>query len=216
MTWPLLLKPVSQRKMPDLLIDLLRHGETEGGNCFRGRTDDVLTDHGWSQLSSAVKGKPAWGEIISSPAKRCAQFAEHLAETHNIPCRQAEWLWEMNFGDWEGATAAELAATDSDRLSAFWQDPINQAPPNGEPFHQFQRRVLGGWHATIQQTSKKVLLVSHGGPIRLILAETLGMPPQNLMRLEMPHASLNRVRVSTDDAGNIYSSLVGLNIGRHD
>jgi broad specificity phosphatase PhoE len=58
-------------------------------------------------------------------------------------------------------------------------------------------------------------LVSHGGPIRIILAEALGMPPQNLMRLEVPHASLSRVRLSTDETGNIYSSLVGLNIGTH-
>jgi len=199
----------------ELLIDLLRHGETEGGSRFRGRTDDVLTDRGWSQLKSATEREPAWEEIISSPAKRCAQFAEHLAETHNISCHQAEWLWEMDFGDWEGATAAELAATDADRLNAFWQNPINQAPPGGEPFQQLQQRVLDGWHKTTQHPSKKILLVSHGGPIRIILANTLGMPSQNLMRLEIPHASRNRVRVSTDDTGNFYSSLVGLNIGRH-
>jgi len=200
----------------ELLIDLLRHGEAEGGNCFRGRTDDPLTDRGWGQLSGATENKPVWEEIISSPAKRCACFAEHLASTHNIPCRQAEWLWEMGFGDWEGVTATELTATDAEQLNAFWQDPVNQAPPNGEPFKQFQQRVLNGWHETIRHTAKKILVISHGGPIRIILAKTLGMPPQNLMRLEIPHASLSRVRISTDDAGNIYSSLIGLNIGAHE
>jgi len=198
---------------PELLIDLLRHGEVEGGSCFRGRTDDALTDHGWRQLSSAVEGSNAWEEIICSPAKRCAQFAEHLAGLHGIPCCQAEWLWEMDFGDWEGATAAELAAADAEQLTAFWQDPLNQAPPGGEPFQQFQQRVLDGWHEAVQQTSKRLLMITHGGPIRIILAKVLGMPLQNLMRLEVPHASLSRVRISTDSKGNIYSSLVGLNIG---
>ena len=200
----------------ELLIDLLRHGEAEGGNRFRGRTDDLLTDRGWGQLNGATEGKPVWEEIISSPAKRCAHFAEHMASTHNISCRQAAWLWEMDFGDWEGMTAAELAATDAEQLNAFWQDPVNQAPPNGEPFKQFQQRVLNGWHETIQHTVKKILVISHGGPIRIILAKTLGMPPQNLMRLEIPHASLSRVRISTDATGNIYSSLIGLNIDTHD
>jgi len=202
--------------MADLLIDLLRHGETEGGSCFRGRTDDELTAHGWSQLSRAIKGQSAWREIISSPAKRCARFAEQLAETHGLPCRQEEWLWEMDFGEWEGATATELMATDADRLNAFWHDPLNQAPPGGEPFQQFQQRVLDGWHETIQQTSAEILLVSHGGPIRIILAQSLGMPPQNLMRLEVPHASLSRVRISTGATDNIYSSVVGLDVGRHE
>lgn len=202
--------------MTDLLIDLLRHGETEGGSCFRGRTDDALTEHGWSQLSSAIKGKPIWQEVVSSPAKRCTRFAEHLAEAHNIPFRQEEWLWEMDFGEWEGATATELMTTDADRLNAFWQDPLNQTPPSGEPFQQFQQRVLEGWHGIIRQTSKKILLVSHGGPIRIILAQALGMPAQNLMRLEVPHASLSQVRISTDGTDNIYSSLVGLNMGRHE
>jgi len=203
-------------KSKELLIDLLRHGEVKGGSRFRGRTDDTLTDHGWSQLNSATKGRPAWGEIISSPAKRCAHFAEHLAKTHNTPCRQAEWLWEIDFGDWEGATATELATTDAEQLNAFWQDPLNQTPPGGEPFQQFQQRVLAGWHEVIQQTTKSGLLISHGGPIRIILAKALGMPPQNLMRLEVPHASLSRVRISTDTAGNFYSSVVGLNMSRYD
>ncbi len=202
--------------MADLLIDLLRHGETEGGSCFRGRTDDELTETGWSQLRRATAGQSPWKEIICSPAKRCARFAEQLAKTHNIPCRQKAWLWEMDFGDWEGVTATELAATDADRLNAFWQDPINQTPPGGEPFQLFQQRVLDGWHATIRQASEGILLVSHGGPIRIILAHSLGMPPQNLMRLEVPHASLSQVRISIDATGHIYSSMVGLNMGGHE
>jgi len=203
-------------KPKELLIDLLRHGEAEGGNCFRGRTDDVLTDKGWRQLNEATEGQAAWEEVISSPAKRCARFAQQLADTHSIPCRQADWLWEMDFGDWEGVSADELTATDSQRLSLFWEDPVNQMPPGGEPFQQFQQRVLTGWHETLQHKSKRVLLVSHGGPIRIILAETLGMPAQNIMRLEVPHASLSRVRISIDDTSNKYSSLVGLNISNHD
>ncbi len=197
--------------MADLIIDLLRHGEVEGGSCFRGRTDDPLTNHGWVQMRHAAGADSAWAEIISSPAQRCARFAQQLAKTQSIPCRPAEWLWEVDFGDWEGATAAQLAETDADRLNAFWHDPVNQTPPNGEPFQQFQQRVLKGWNAVIQQPAEYILLITHGGPIRIILAEVLGIPSQNLMRLEVPHASLSRVRISTDPAGKTYSSLVGLN-----
>ncbi len=197
--------------MADLIVDLLRHGEVEGGRCFRGRTDDPLTEHGWLQMRRAVAMRSGWRGIVSSPARRCLRFARHLAETHHIPCAAAAWLWEMDFGDWEGATAAELATTDAARLEAFWRDPSRVSPPNGEPFRRFRQRVLEGWHETVRQGAERLLVVAHGGPIRIILAELLGMPPQNLMRLEIPHAALSRVRLSIDPDGGLHGSLVALN-----
>lgn len=198
--------------MPEKLIDLLRHGEAEGGSRFRGRADDMLTRHGWAQLQAAVAEAPPWGHIISSPAKRCALFARNLAEAHNIPYTQEACLWEMDFGDWEGLTAAEIAATDAGRLSAFWRDPPNHPPPGGESFQRFQRRVLDGWNRITGHPARHLLLITHGGPIRLILAEVLGMPVQNLMRLEVPHASLSRLRISTDETGFSHCSLAGHNL----
>ncbi len=193
--------------MPEILIDLLRHGETEGGGRFRGRTDDVLTSRGWTQLQAAVEHAPPWGHIITSPARRCALFALDLAEARNIPYTREACFWEMDFGDWEGLTAAEIAATDADLLSAFWQDPPNHSPPGGEPFRRFRRRVLDGWRRIVQHPVKHLLLISHGGPIRIILAEVLGIPARNLMRLEVPHASLSRVRVAFSETGVIHASL---------
>ena len=36
------------------IIDLLRHGEPDGGQKFRGAVDDPLSPHGWEQMRSAV------------------------------------------------------------------------------------------------------------------------------------------------------------------
>ncbi|VAX06697.1 Alpha-ribazole-5'-phosphate phosphatase [hydrothermal vent metagenome] len=193
--------------MPELLVDLLRHGEPEGGSRFRGRTDDILTDQGWAQLRTAVPKQPPWEQIITSPAKRCAVFAEELATMHQLPHIKEEWLWEMDFGDWDGLTAAEITSKDANWLSTFWQDPTSHTPPGGEPFLQFKQRVLNGWNQLIKQPANRILLISHGGPIRLILAEVLGMPVHNLMRLEVPYAALSQVRVSIDDAGTCHYSL---------
>ena len=35
-------------------VDLLRHGESEGGEIFRGSIDVPLTEMGWQQMQSAV------------------------------------------------------------------------------------------------------------------------------------------------------------------
>lgn len=52
-------------------IDLLRHGETEGGICFRGSTDGPLTTLGWTQLWAAIdKNELCWGRIGVLPFTR--------------------------------------------------------------------------------------------------------------------------------------------------
>ena len=59
------------------VIDLIRHGEPEGGRRYRGATDDPLTAAGWRQMEAAVAGL-SWQRIYSSPLVRCADFARHL------------------------------------------------------------------------------------------------------------------------------------------
>jgi len=58
------------------IIDLIRHGETISGHCYLGSTDSVLSESGWQQMRAAVLGQAPWDNIISSPLKRCRDFAE--------------------------------------------------------------------------------------------------------------------------------------------
>jgi alpha-ribazole phosphatase len=67
-----------------MLVHLLRHGETDGGTRYWGRTDVALSSKGWQQMRTAVAGR-AWDLIISSPLRRCAAFAEALAEKIGVP-----------------------------------------------------------------------------------------------------------------------------------
>jgi len=106
------------------IIDLLRHGETKGGTCFRGSTNDSLTTLGWTQLRYATdkhidKYETAWDRIITSPLCRCADFAQSLGEKYAIPVTCDKRLQEMHFGEWEGHTVDELMKTDADALSRF-------------------------------------------------------------------------------------------------
>ncbi|RLJ21533.1 histidine phosphatase family protein [bacterium endosymbiont of Escarpia laminata] len=193
----------------ELQIDLLRHGETQGGNPLRGRTDDPLTTKGWSQMEQAVSQQQSWRQIISSPAKRCADFATSFANQRDVPLRLDNNFWEMDFGRWEGQTISDLMQREPDTLSRFWQNPMTQTPPGGEPFAEFRQRVLNGWQQLLNEhESGRLLVIAHGGPIRLILAVALGLPMENLLRLELPHAALSRIRVSRDTSGTLYPSLV--------
>ena len=68
------------------VIDLLRHGEPEGGRMYRGGgTDHALSEAGWEQMHACIekrieKNEADWQAIISSPMLRCKEFSGHLAD----------------------------------------------------------------------------------------------------------------------------------------
>lgn len=176
-------------------IDLLRHGETEGGSRFNGSTDAALTDKGWLQLWQSVAGRDrCWDRIISSPLSRCAHFASELAEVRKLPLLLDDRFREMHFGAWEGYSAIELMATDAESLAQFWQDPVRNTPPLAEALEQFQQRVLSAWHEMVAAwPGESVLLVTHGGVIRTILCHVQHRPLEQLLQIEAGHAVLHRV-----------------------
>ncbi len=178
--------------MTDRFLDLLRHGEVQGGACFRGGSDDPLTGLGWEQMRRATAEAPAWTRIHSSPARRCADFARHLAETCGAPLTLVDAFGERQFGAWEGRAAHQIPAAE---LAGFWNDPAVFTPPGGEPFADFRARVLRAWSELETTSEAHSLLVTHGGVIRVLIAAVLRMPDEAALLLEVPHACLTRIRL---------------------
>jgi len=56
-------------------VDLIRHGEPEGGVKLRGWLDDPLSAAGWQQMRAAIAGNNAWQQIVTSPMLRCRELA---------------------------------------------------------------------------------------------------------------------------------------------
>ncbi|UXZ95051.1 alpha-ribazole phosphatase family protein [Pseudomonas phytophila] len=183
-----------------LHLDMLRHGETELGGGMRGSLDDALTDTGWAQMRAAVAEAGPWDRIVSSPLQRCARFAEELAERLALPLSLEPGLQELHFGDWEGHSAAQLMETDAEGLGLFWNDPYGFTPPNGEPVIEFSARVLAAVEKLHQAyAGERVLLVSHGGVMRLLLANARGLPREQLLQVTVGHGAL--LAISVADGG---------------
>ena len=180
-----------------LHLDMLRHGETELGGGMRGSIDDALTQAGWQQMRAAVTESGPWDRIVSSPLQRCARFAEELARQHSLPWSLEPDLQELHFGDWEGRSAAQLMDTDAEGLGLFWNDPYNFTPPNGEPLIEFSARVLGAVQRLHQAyAGERVLLVTHGGVMRLLLAQARGLPREQLLQVAVEHGALLGITVA--------------------
>lgn len=180
-----------------LRLDLLRHGETELGGGLRGSLDDALTSRGWEQMHAAVAGGGPWDRLVSSPLQRCAHFAQQLGERLDVPVHLDKDLQELHFGAWEGRSAAALMDTDAEALGRFWADPYRFTPPDGEPVLVFSARVLAAVDRLYAAyAGQRVLLVSHGGVMRLLLARARGLPREQLLNVEVAHGALFSLCVS--------------------
>ena len=171
-------------------VDLLRHGDT-GRRGFRGHLDDPLTPEGWQQMQRAVAGGQ-WDAIVASPLQRCAAFARELADVRGLPLRLDTRWREYHFGDWQDLPLETLAQQQGDALARFWADPAAHPPPGAETFAHFAGRVQTAMEAVADEPGR-VLVVTHGGPIRWLRCRAAGDTPARMSAIEVAHASLHRV-----------------------
>jgi alpha-ribazole phosphatase len=197
-------------KLVETTIDLLRHGECEGGHIYRGSIDVDLTSQGWQQMTQSLQllltnTAPDWETIICSPMKRCQAFARDTAERYQSTLTLAPALKEISFGEWEGQRVDDIWQHYRKQVEAWGRDPANHPPPGGEAADAFFERVLGGLNDIIRENQgQRILLVIHGGVIRALLTHILSMPLTALNRLEVPYACLSRIVITHSDNTHYY------------
>jgi alpha-ribazole phosphatase len=190
-----------------IFLGLLRHGEVVGGPRFRGCTDDSLTKAGWEQMHIATQGPCHWDLVMSSPLRRCVNFAREYAFAHRLPLEIEEDLQEINFGDWEGLTAEAIMQCSATALGNFWRDPMNHPPPGGETLGEFHARVVSAWQRlNSRHTGKRVLLVTHGGVIRVLLCHLQRRPLSTIMEIEVAPAALFGLMLVHDRIEQLFTS----------
>ncbi len=180
-----------------MIVDLIRHGEPVGGPMYRGHSlDHPLSDKGWRQMWSAVGDSCPWQRIISSPMRRCREFAEQLAERRNRPLTVIDDLREIGFGEWEGKTRDDLARERPEELAAFHANPVDNTPAGAEPVTRFLARITDVLAALPRQYEEDhVLLVGHAGVIRAAIVFALDGEAKSLYRIRVRNAGLSRIEL---------------------
>jgi alpha-ribazole phosphatase len=150
---------------------LIRHtpAAVEQGICY-GRTDVPLhaTFTSDREVVRAQLPAPPW-RVVSSPLTRCRQLAESLGS----PVRIDERLVELNFGRWELRRWEDIPREELDKWGA---DFVSRPPPGGESFLELAVRA----EHFVSDCAKlyfgeTVLVVTHAGVIRALLAPRLGL-----------------------------------------
>ncbi|HEX19976.1 MAG TPA: histidine phosphatase family protein [Acidiferrobacteraceae bacterium] len=192
--------------MSGLLVDaiyLLRHGETVSGQCYIGHLDVALSDLGRKQMEVSTAGMDGWDVIVTSPLIRCAEFSRQLAQRLNIPLITEPDIREIGFGRWEGLDAKTIQARYPEQYRAFLNKPEENTPPGGESLLIFRQRVLTAWRSLQQQyAGQKILLVAHGGTIRILLQEIYSMLWAEVFAISVAHGCIICIEQDSNNPGN--------------
>ena len=186
--------------MPTTCLVLVRHGETIANREYRyiGARDDPLSELGQAQalqLAEALAVLPV-AAVYSSPLQRAYNTAVPIAARHGLEVQTLDDLRESNFGTWEGLSHAEVVARspeDAQQLHT-WEQNASIAPPGGESLEAMQERVCAVVERLAQaHPDQTIVLVSHVGPIKVLLCAALGAPLTSASRIFLDPATISVV-----------------------
>jgi broad specificity phosphatase PhoE len=167
---------------------LIRHGATAWNATGRmqGRADIDLSAAGRAAVAR-WRLPPGWqaARWLTSPLRRARETAALLG----APAALVEpRLIEMDWGAWEGLSAAELRRTAAGQLAEEEARGLDLRPPGGESPREVTARVAA-LAAELATDPAPVVAVTHKGVIRAALALAAGWemrsrPPLRLRRDE--------------------------------
>lgn len=195
----------SPDSLPQTTLLLLRHGETDRNveGRSQGRADEPLNEHGRAQAVAAGRAvaRTAPAAIYSSNASRARATAAAVAAACGLDVRVDPRLAELDHGELDGLTGAELRDRYPDLLE-MWRGPGGPSLvlPGGESMEAAQARLV----AVVQEIGERhagegVVVVSHNLALRALLCAALGAPLTAARHLRLELCSLTLVELGAGE-----------------
>jgi broad specificity phosphatase PhoE len=181
-------------------IFLARHGESDWNveKRFQGHRDRPLTERGREQAHALADlvGAEKIDAVYTSPLSRARETAEIVAARAGLEAVALPELREVDTGSWSGLSRADVETRFPEGFARWrsggsgWED--------GESYDEMAERVIGALRKIAEDhPDGRVLVISHGGPIRAIHAAAEGLAIKDYRRLKPvePNARLSAVAV---------------------
>lgn len=189
---------------------LVRHGESEYNSArrFAGHVDVGLTENGRRQVER-LRHRLADEKIdavYSSDLKRARLTAEMLVHGKGMIITTCPELREISYGEVEGLPFSDIQRSYPELAKQISNTDLTMRFPGGESFMEFVGRV-----STFKETlknhgpSETLLVVAHGGPLRALVCDMLGIGQTSWWQFSIDNASLTIVQ--TYPRGAILSLL---------
>lgn len=178
---------------------LIRHGEPELAGAYIGQgSNPPLSEKGKTAAAMAAAALREEGPLViyTSPLERTMQTVKPIADLLHVTPIIAEELSEMNFGEWEGLTWEEAQERDPETWGSWLDHPWRISPPGGETLEALSVRVVDCVKGILKrhESQEKILICTHGGPIRVILGHLLALKPSAFWAVSADYTCLFRFR----------------------
>ncbi len=182
------------------LLYLVRHGETNHNSEGRGlgRADVPLSPRGREQaalLARRFERVPLDG-VLSSPLQRAAAVARAIAEPHALPVDIRPELTELDVGETEGLSYAEIR----ERFPAFYaawsgDDPVAVPMPRGESIADLAARLAPLAETLVAGPERVLVVVAHNFSLRILICQLMGIPLQSFRNFRLDLASVTTISI---------------------
>ena len=196
-------------------VYFLRHGQTDfpiDRIYCDDKEDPSLNTNGIYQAKCAavLLKKERISAVYASPAKRTQMTARELSEVSGLEVEiLPEWV-ERRFGIWEGLYFNEIEKKYPKEYSNWKRNPVSFTPDLGETINDLRNRLSGSLDRLVtRHRGENIVIVTHVGPIRVSLCESLRIPIENYRQIRVDYASISRV-----DYGQTRNNLIKIN--QHD
>ena len=179
-----------------LRLILMRHGKPSDeaqGICY-GRLDVGLSDIGRAQVRSrlGLLLSLAPDVLYTSTSRRAAESATEVAGRLNLQAQAVSELCEIDFGAFEGLTYTELEKRFPQEFREWMGSPTTSTFPGGERFLDLKQRAITFRDSLLHKhVTKTVLVISHAGINRVLVADALGLPDSYIFRIDQAYAGLS-------------------------
>ena len=192
---------------------LVRHGQTEWNQLGRiqGRTDIPLNDTGIMQARAAGEwlSQRRIDAVYSSPMQRAFDTATEIARPHGLPVISLDDIIEIDFGLWENKTADELKKL----YPEYWNDwswhldEEKSANMQAESAYTILNRVKRALNSIFEENTagSTAVVVSHTMPIKLIMANAIGLPLKSLQSIKVGNCGICELDMNTDMSGSLIT-----------
>lgn len=178
-------------------ILFIRHAETDMAGTFCGHSDPELNARGRVQLAELIDrlAEENVGVVYASDLRRAQTTGRAIAEAFSVDCHVRPGLREINFGQWEGLSWAEIERRD-EAYARRWIAKYSQLPaPDGESFCDFERRVLDEFNflaAKAEAAERDIAVVTHAGVIQTVLCALNGCSKEDAREQTRSYCSIIR------------------------
>lgn len=177
-------------------IYLARHGEIEnpkGKKLYLGHSDPDLNQTGIEEAEqlALLLQDISFAKIYCSSLQRTTRTAEIIAQYHDLTPKLLNQLLEIDLGDWDGLSFAEVKEEYPEEFRKRGEDIIHYRVSGGESFFDCNQRVMKKFNQLLATTTGNLLIVAHAGVNRLILCNILKKPLIDLFQIPQDYGCLN-------------------------